>query len=59
MFDLSQTFNVLEIITPYDAVTAPDGVLGGEYFNYFFTISIIWGLFCFGVKALVRLMTRT
>lgn len=52
MFDLNQTFNVLEILDP---VAYP----GAEYFNWFFTLIMVFGLFCFGVKALVRLLTRT
>ncbi|EMS77190.1 hypothetical protein Dpo_22c00090 [Desulfotignum phosphitoxidans DSM 13687] len=52
MFDLSQTFNVLEILDPAT-------VTGAEYFNWFFTLLMIWGLFCFTIKALVRLLTRS
>lgn len=52
MFNLNQTFNVLEILDPLT-------VTGADYFNWFFTLIMIWALVCFGVKALVRLLTRT
>ena len=32
---------------------------GSEYFNYFFTIMIVFGLICFGFKILIRLVSRS
>lgn len=53
MFDLNGlTITVVEILDP---VQYP----GADLFNWFFTLLIVWGLFCFGIKTLVRILTRS
>ena len=53
MFDLDDiTINVLEIIDPV-------AVTGGAYFNYFFTLIVVFAMFSFGLNILVRLLTRS
>jgi hypothetical protein len=53
MFDLTgQTINVLQILDP---LTYP----GAEYFNWFFTLVLIFGLVSFGIKMLIRVLTRS
>jgi hypothetical protein len=53
MFDLNGiTINVIQILNPEDYP-------GAEYFNWFFTLVVVWGMFCFGVKILVDIINRS
>jgi len=52
MFDFNQAINVIEILDPLT-------VDGAAYFNWFFTLVVIWGMFCFGVNLLVRIIARS
>lgn len=53
MFDVNNiTFNVMEILDP-------SAYPGAEYFNWFFTLIVVFGLFCFGVNLLVRIISRS
>lgn len=36
----------------------PVSVTGAEYFNYFFTIVAMFGMVCFGINLLVRIISR-
>ena len=53
MFELNGiTINTMQILDPAT-------VTGAEYFNWFFTLIVVWALFCFGLQILVRLITRS
>lgn len=53
MFDLNGiTVNTIELLDPLV-------VTGAEYFNYFFTMIAMVALVCFGINALVRIVTRS
>jgi hypothetical protein len=53
MFDLDNvTINVLEILDP-------EAITGAEYFNWFFTLILVFGLVCFGIKVLFDLINRS
>lgn len=52
MFDFTGGVNVLPILDP---IAYP----GAEYFNWFFTLVLVFGLISFGIKALVRVLTRS
>lgn len=53
MFDLNGiSINTIQIIDP---ASYP----GAEYFNWFFTLVLVWGFFCFGVKILCDIINRS
>jgi len=53
MFDLDDiTINTIQILDPV-------AVTGAEYFNYFFTIIVVFAMFSFGLNVLVRLISRS
>lgn len=53
MFNIGgSTFDVVQILDPANYP-------GAEYFNWFFTLIMIWGLFCFGLKVLCDLINRS
>lgn len=53
MFDLNGlSINTLQILDP-------SAYPGAEYFNWFFTLVLVWGLFCFGIKILCDLINRS
>jgi hypothetical protein len=53
MFDLDDiTIAVIEILDP---VAVP----GADYFNWFFTLVVVFAMFAFGVNILVRLISRS
>lgn len=37
----------------------PTLITGAEYFNYFFTMIAMVALVCFGINAMVRIITRS
>lgn len=53
MFDLNGlTINAVQILDP---LSYP----GADYFNFFFTLIMIFGLLAFGFKLLIRIITRS
>lgn len=53
MFNLNGiTVNTVQILDP--AV-----VDGAEYFNYFFTVILVFGMVCFGINLLVKIISRS
>jgi hypothetical protein len=53
MFDFTGlTINTVQILDP---VSYP----GAEYFNFFFTLVMIFGMMAFGFKLLIRIITRS
>ena len=53
MFNLNGlTINTVQILDP---LAYP----GAEYFNFFFTLVMIFGLMAFGFKILIRILTRS
>jgi len=53
MFELDDiAINTIQILDPV-------AITGAEYFNYFFTIIVIFAMFSFGLNVLVRIMTRS
>lgn len=53
MFNLNGiTVNVVEILDPLN-------VPGAEYFNYFFTLVLLFGMLSFGINILVRIISRS
>jgi hypothetical protein len=53
MFDLNGiTINVLTILDP-------EAVTGAEYFNWFFTLIAVFGMLCFGINLLVKIISRS
>jgi len=53
MFDLNGiSINVVQILDPA-------AVDGAEYFNYFFTLILVFGMFCFGINLLVKIISRS
>jgi flagellar biogenesis protein FliO len=37
----------------------PSGQTGADYFNYFFTLIVVFGLFSFGINLLVKIISRS
>lgn len=53
MFDLNGvTISVIQILDP-------SAVDGAEYFNYFFTLVLVFGMVCFGINLLVKIVSRS
>lgn len=46
-----QTYNIIEFM--------PATIDGADVFNYFFTLMVVVGLFAFGIKVLVRIVSRS
>ena len=56
-WDTITTFNIAEVL-PLTGVPA-DQVAQNAVFNYFFTLTLVFGLIAFGFKVLVRIVSRS